>query len=239
MLRALRSRFSQLRQRKIEGCLERRKALGLICLVLTTAGDAAVLTNSANSTADWAASPEAYFLTREERVEWKALSSADLHEHFKIAYWRRRDPSPETEENEFRQLVEQRIRVADERYKLGKRPGSRTARGLVFIVLGPPSVEQQTIGPLNSAPESVFPGQLTLPRGALQTTEWHVWRYEAVRLPPYLRTQPSREIAFLIEPGVRDEMQRPDGFEAMHELVARHSIVNPAPGPDQFDRVVQ
>ncbi len=73
MLRALRSRFSQLRQRKIEGCLERTKALGLICLVLTTAGDAAVLTNSANSTADWAASPEAYFLTREEHRQCGSL----------------------------------------------------------------------------------------------------------------------------------------------------------------------
>jgi GWxTD domain-containing protein len=193
--------------------------------VLTTGGDPAV---TANSTADWAASPEAYFLTREERSEWTALGSSDLQEQFKITYWRRRDPNPETEENEFRQVVEQRIRVADERYKLGKKPGSLTARGMVFIVLGAPSVEQQIIGPLNSAPESVFPGQLTLPRGALHTTEWHMWRYEPDRLPPYLRTVPSREIAFMVEPGVRDEMQRPEGFERLHDLVARHSIVNPA-----------
>lgn len=224
MLRALRWRFRwSLRcKRKIERFFASRR---MVCpILIMIAAEAAIM---ASSTGDWATSPEAYFLTREERSEWKALTSSDLREQFKITYWRRRDPSPETVENELRQVVEQRIRVADERYKLGKKDGSRTARGLVFIVLGPPSVEQQVIGPLNSAPESVFPGQMTLPRGALRTTEWHVWRYESDRLPVYLRAVPSREIAFLIEPGVRDEMQRPEAFERLRDLVARHSIVNP------------
>lgn len=199
----------------------------LVLLALVLVADPGV---EAQSAPNWATSPEAYFLTPEEQREWKALSSSDLREQFKATYWRRRNPGPDTEHNEFRQLVEQRIRVADERYTLGKKAGSRTARGLVFIVLGSPSVEKQTTGPLKSAPESHFPGQATLPREALETTEWHAWIYESDRLPPYLRTQPSYEIAFVVEPGVRDEIQKPLVFGRLHTLVARHSIVNPAEG---------
>jgi GWxTD domain-containing protein len=202
-------------------------ALGLVLPVLMLAGEPGV---KAKSTPDWATSPEAYFLTPEERRDWKALRSSDLQEQFKAAYWRRRNPAPDSDQNEFRRLVEQRIRAADERYTLGKTAGSRTARGLVFIVLGSPSVENQTTGPLKSAPESHFPGQATLPREALETTEWHAWIYESDRLPPYLRTQPSYEIAFVVEPGVRDEIQKPLVFGRLHTLVARHSIVNPAEG---------
>jgi GWxTD domain-containing protein len=202
-------------------------ALGLLLPVLVLAGEPGV---KAKSTPDWATSPEAYFLTPEERREWKALKSIDLQEQFKAAYWRRRNPAPDSDQNEFRRLVEQRIRVADERYTLGKTAGSRTARGLVFIVLGNPSVEKQTAGPLKSAPESHFPGQAALPREALETTEWHAWIYESDRLPQYLRTQPSFEIAFVVEPGVRDDIQKPLVFGRLHTLVARHSIVNPAEG---------
>jgi GWxTD domain-containing protein len=201
-------------------------SLGLVLLALVIVADPGA---RANAAADWAASPEAYFLTPEERREWKALSSSDLREQFKATYWRRRNPAPDTEDNEFRQIIEQRIRVADERYTLGKTAGSRTARGLVFIVLGSPSVEKQTMGPLKSGLESNFPGQaMTLPREAGETKEWHYWTYEPDRLPLYLRTQPSYEIAFIIEPGVRDEIQKPQLFGRLHNLVARHSIVNQA-----------
>ena len=213
--------------RKTGGRLGAREALGLVLLALMIAGEPGV---KAKSAPDWATSPEAYFLTPEERREWKGLSSSDLKEQFKVTYWRRRNPAPESDQNEFRRLVEQRIRVADERYTLGKTAGSRTARGLVFIILGAPSVEKQTLGPLNSAPESNFPGQVTLPREAWETTEWHVWIYESDRLPLYLRTQPSFEIAFVVEPDLRDEIQKPLVFGRLHTLVARHSIVNPAEG---------
>jgi GWxTD domain-containing protein len=158
------------------------------------------------------------------------LRSSDLQEQFKAAYWRRRNPTPDTEDNKFRQLVAQRIRVADERYTLGKTAGSRTARGLVFIVLGSPSVEKQTMGPLNSAPEENFPGHVTLPREAWERREWHAWVYEPDRLPAYLGAQPTLEISFIVEPGVRDEIQRPQVFGRLRDLVARHSIVNSAGG---------
>src|SRR5438034_6515582 len=48
---------------------------------------------------DWSASPEAYFLTSQERQEWKSLRSDEAREQFQREYWRRRDPTPGTERN--------------------------------------------------------------------------------------------------------------------------------------------
>src|SRR5919106_1800247 len=78
---------------------------------------------------DWAATPEASFLTPEERRIWKTLDSAERREEFQRNYWRRRDPTPDTGRNEFEEEILARIRAADDRFGTPDRRGSRTARG--------------------------------------------------------------------------------------------------------------
>ena len=56
---------------------------------------------------------------------------------FVTEFWRRRDPSPETEENEFRTLYYTRLAIADKAYRTGI-PGWMTDRGRIYILLGPP-----------------------------------------------------------------------------------------------------
>ena len=87
------------------------------------------LLGQAGDAEDWANSPEAYFLTKEERAEWYRLASRDARADFKERYWLKRDPSPGTGKNEFREMVSSRIKTADSRFAIEKTPGSRTARG--------------------------------------------------------------------------------------------------------------
>ncbi len=122
--------------------------------------------------ADWADGAEASFLTSQERGEWKRLKTDDAREAFVRDYWRRRDPSADTELNEFQEQVFARIRDADERFSSRNQPGSRTARGAVFIVMGAPSVVRGTSGPLDSVPRQELPGVVTLPRAALDSNGW-------------------------------------------------------------------
>src|SRR5262249_61141500 len=98
-----------------------------------------LLAQSARDDEDWANSPEAYFLTAEERAEWKSLDSRDSRQKFIERYWLKRDPSPGTERNEFREMVLGRIKIADQRFGIAKTRGSRTARGFVFILFGSPA----------------------------------------------------------------------------------------------------
>jgi GWxTD domain-containing protein len=97
---------------------------------------------AAERSQDWSTSAEAAFLTREELAVWKTLRSDDDRERFKVAYWQRRDPTPGTDRNEFKETILARIRSADGRFAVGKKHGSETARGRVFVVLGAPSVER-------------------------------------------------------------------------------------------------
>lgn len=179
--------------------------------------------------ADWPESPEASFLTRDERRAWRFLVSDEARQEFKRSYWRRRDPTPDTDRNEFQELILERIRVADERFSVGDQPGSRTARGSVYVVLGPPAIVRQTAGPLDTRPRQEFPGTVTLPRTALDTTGWEAWVYNREHHADVLKLlrRPEVEIAFVVEASGRDQLQRPGIFAAYREALARSSIVNP------------
>ena|ERR671919_163920 len=88
---------------------------------------------------DWAKTGEASFMTADERRAWERLDSPAAREEFKRAYWQRRDPTPDTERNEFQEETLDRVRRADERFGSPNRQGSQTARGVVFVVFGPPA----------------------------------------------------------------------------------------------------
>src|SRR5258706_9060736 len=89
---------------------------------------------------DWAKSPEAYFLTPSEREEWAAVKSDEEAEKFIASYWAKRDPTPGTTQNEFKDGVMRRIAAADEQFKARRyAKGSESARGHVFVVLGAPN----------------------------------------------------------------------------------------------------
>jgi GWxTD domain-containing protein len=179
---------------------------------------------------DWSASTEAAFLTRDELAVWKTLRSEEDHERFKVEYWQRRDPTPETERNEFKETILGRIRIADGRFALGKKPGSQTSRGLVFVVFGAPSVERQTMGPLKSSPDMMTPGKMGLPNEAFDTTEWHTWVYDRSTASELLNIleRPLAEVSFIVEPGRTDRIQSSDIFQRWREKLARRSIVSPA-----------
>jgi GWxTD domain-containing protein len=177
---------------------------------------------------NWADTAEASFLTPNERRTWKLLDSDVAREEFKRNYWRRRDPTPGTDRNEFQEEILARIRTADERFGTGDGPGSRTARGAVYVMLGPPAIVRGTSGPLDTAPRQELPGLVTLPRAALDATGWEEWTYDRehhARLLKVLRRS-VLEIAFVVERG-RDQLQKPGVFAAYREALARHSIVSP------------
>src|SRR5205823_2210821 len=177
---------------------------------------------------DWSRSPEAYFLTSEEKQEWKHLQSEEARQQFRETYWKRRDPTPRTDRNEFKDTILARIRRADGQFTIGRPPGSRSARGLVFVVLGPPTVQQQIAGPVKgAAPEMITPGRLSVPNDAFDTTEFHTWVYNRETSSDLLSVLeiPSLEVAFTIEPGHRDEIRDSSRFQRWREMIARHTIV--------------
>src|SRR6185369_2284588 len=84
-------------------------------------------------------SAEAYFATQPEKVEWTQLKSDEERKAFIDRYWLKRDPTPGTPRNEFRDVIMDRIVKADAKYKVDVTRGSETARGFALVVFGPPA----------------------------------------------------------------------------------------------------
>ncbi len=76
-----------------------------------------------------------YIITDEERAAFKQLSNDEERDNFIEAFWQRRDPTPDTEENEYKEEHYQRIAYANEHFAAGV-AGWRTDRGRIYIVFG-------------------------------------------------------------------------------------------------------
>ncbi|MEO8349991.1 MAG: GWxTD domain-containing protein [Acidobacteriota bacterium] len=88
---------------------------------------------------DWAEGPVRYVLTAGERQDYGRLSDTASRSAFVVDFWQKRDPTPETPENEARAEFEKRVAFADSRFTQQETRGSLTDRGMVFVLLGPPT----------------------------------------------------------------------------------------------------
>jgi len=79
-----------------------------------------------------------YLITRQERKIFLNLPPSE-REVFIKEFWKKRDPNPETEENEFKTEYFKRLDRADELFMGEGKPGWLTDRGSIYILFGPPS----------------------------------------------------------------------------------------------------
>jgi len=91
---------------------------------------------------DWLEKDVTYIITDEERRAFKKLATDDEREKFIEEFWRRRDPDPDTDENEFKEEYYERIAYANEHFASGI-PGWKSDRGRIWIMYGKPD-ERET-----------------------------------------------------------------------------------------------
>jgi len=91
---------------------------------------------------DWLEKDVTYIITEEERRAFKKLATDDEREKFIEEFWRRRDPDPDTDENEFKEEYYERIAYANEHFASGI-PGWKSDRGRIWIMYGKPD-ERET-----------------------------------------------------------------------------------------------
>lgn len=85
----------------------------------------------------WLYDDAAYLISEQERITFLSLQSDDEREKFIEQFWQRRDPTPGTPANEFKEEHYRRISYANQRFASGV-PGWQSDRGRVYISLGPP-----------------------------------------------------------------------------------------------------
>lgn len=87
----------------------------------------------------WLDEEVVYIITPRERDVFRQLTTDRERDIFMAAFWKQRDPTPETPRNEFQEEHYRRLAYANQFYgRSAPRPGWMTDRGRVYIVLGPP-----------------------------------------------------------------------------------------------------
>ena len=121
----------------------------------------------------WLNEDVAYIITDEERASFKQLSNDEERDNFIEAFWQRRDPTPDTVENEFKEEHYRRIAYANEHFAAGI-PGWKSDRGRMYIMYGPPDeIESHPSGGTYERP-------IEEGGGSTSTFPFEDWRYRYI-----------------------------------------------------------
>ncbi len=111
-----------------------------------------------------------YIITDQERKAFLSLSNDEERDAFIEQFWARRNPDPDSPENEFREEHYRRIAYANEHFAAGK-PGWKTDRGRIYIMWGPPdSIDSHPSGGMYERPPEEGGGETS-------TFPFEVWHY--------------------------------------------------------------
>ena len=188
--------------------------------------------------ADWGDGPAQHLMTKDEKKQWKAVHTDAEATAFVELFWAKRDPTPDTPRNEFREAFDARVKFSDENFPSHRMRGAMTDRGKVFILLGPP---EQASGRSGAASQNMYGGnvaptdangQLTVARPTAEESR-QIWTYAHEKKPAFIK-QSDFVLAFL-EVGrddwqlARTERTNPDAIlmQAVTGLIVSPNLTKP------------
>ena len=121
----------------------------------------------------WVEEVVPYIITSREKDVFLSLPTESDRGQFIETFWKKRDPNPQTPENEFKLEYYRRIALANKFFGVGGIPGWRTDRGRFYILLGPPKEIERDLTSSGSA--------LTMTQGPKET--WQYWDLPNPNLP--------------------------------------------------------
>ena len=114
-----------------------------------------------------------WIITDQEMKAFKSLSNDEEREAFIENFWLRRNPNPDSPENEFKEEHYRRIAYANEHFAAGK-PGWKTDRGHIYIAYGKPdSIDSHPAGGTYERPMDEGGGETS-------TFPFETWHYRYI-----------------------------------------------------------
>jgi GWxTD domain-containing protein len=118
----------------------------------------------------WVDQDVRWIITDQELQAFKSLSNDEERDQFIENFWLRRNPNPDSPENEFREEHYARIAYANEHFAAGK-PGWKTDRGHIYIAYGKPdSIDSHPSGGSYERPMDEGGGNTS-------TFPFEIWHY--------------------------------------------------------------
>jgi GWxTD domain-containing protein len=193
-----------------------------------------------------------WIISDEESKAFKNLSNDEERDAFIEQFWLRRNPNPDSPDNEFREEHYRRIAYANEHYAAGK-PGWKTDRGHIYISFGKPdSIESHPSGGSYERPMDEGGGETS----TFPFETWHYRYLEGVGDNidlEFVDTCQCGDYHFTIDRSEKDALLHvPGGGETMYEQMGqakkadrfKGGLENLGTGPmtkgnegKQFDRI--
>jgi GWxTD domain-containing protein len=121
----------------------------------------------------WVDQDVRWIITDQELKAFKSLSNDEERDNFIEQFWQRRNPDPDSPENEYREEYYRRIAYANEHFAAGK-PGWMTDRGHMYIAYGKPdNIESHAGGGQYDQPTQQGGGEIT-------TYPFEIWNYHYI-----------------------------------------------------------
>jgi GWxTD domain-containing protein len=137
--------------------------LAAVLLILLAACGAGILVDLDPESRDFYNTARLVMTGAEEDI-FLHLPDVESRREFIKEFWERRDPDPETEQNEFREELDRRLEYIEKRFREGGR-GINTDRGRIYFYLGPPDKFEEYMEP----PTSERVGPILV---------WYYYRYD-------------------------------------------------------------
>ena len=154
---------------------------------------------------NWLNQEVVYIITDEEKKTFLGLKTDEEREQFVEQFWLRRDPTPDTEENEYKEEHYRRIAYTNEHFASGI-PGWKTDRGRIYIEYGPPDeIESHPSGGTYERPYEEG-------GGTTSTYPFEKWRYRYIEgigtnvELEFVDTTMTGEYHFTIDPSEKDAL---------------------------------
>jgi GWxTD domain-containing protein len=158
----------------------------------------------------WLEEEVPYIISDEEKAAFKKLGTDDEREQFIETFWDRRNPHPDSPENEFKEEYYRRIAYANEHYSSGI-PGWKTDRGRIYIMYGPPDeIDSHASGGTYERPPNEG-------GGTTSTYPFEQWRYRYIEnigenvVLEFVDTTMTGEYHLTMDPGEKDALTHVPG----------------------------
>ena len=116
----------------------------------------------------WVNEDVRWIITDQELAEWKKLSSNAEKDRFIEQFWKRRDPTPDTEENEYKEEHYRHMAYANEHFAAPGVSGWRTDRGRMYVMYGKPdAIEAHPLGEWSKRADG----------RSVEIDPFEIWRY--------------------------------------------------------------